>query len=90
MPLKIEIEIKTALTLTVLPLPTLSIQRGPANQVVLTWPSDYSGFSLLTATTLGGSPNWGPATPAPAAAGSVFAFTNSVGSTGRYFRLKQD
>lgn len=78
------------LTLTVLPLPTLTLQSGSPDQVVLTWLTNYPGFSLQTASALGGSPVWDVVTPAPVTVGNRFAVTNLVEPTARYYRLKQD
>jgi hypothetical protein len=77
------------LTLIVLPLPTLTLRSLTPNQVVITWPADYAGFSLMTATALNGNTTWEIATPAPVAIGNFFAVTNLVEQT-RYYRLKQE
>lgn len=78
------------LTLTVLALPTLTLQSSAPNQVVITWPADYSDFSLKTATNFDAGATWEPATPAPVVIGNTFAVTNLVEQTPRYYRLKQE
>jgi hypothetical protein len=80
----------TALTLTALPLPTLQIQSPAPDRVVLTWPSDYSGFSLVTTTTPQAGETWQPVTQTPTQVGNTFAVTNTIESTTRFYRLKQN
>lgn len=80
----------TPLTLIALPLPTLQIQNPAPDRVVLTWPSDYSGFSLVTTTTPQAGETWQPVTATPTQVGNTFAVTNTVESTPRFYRLKQN
>jgi len=59
--------------------PTLAIQRLGAN-VILTWPTNFAGFNLQTATNLAPPVNW-------SALGGQYSVTNPIADKQRFFRL---
>jgi autotransporter-associated beta strand protein len=75
------------LTITAVVLPDLSITAS-SSQIVLTWPLNATGWSLMQSTTL--APNsWTPVTQTPIANGSQQQVTVSIiGQTRRFFRLQ--
>jgi hypothetical protein len=67
---------------------TLNIQRaGP--DIILTWPTNASGFNLESTTNLGVGVLWTPVTPLPTVVNGQNAVTNPLGSTRQFYRLKQ-
>ncbi len=78
------------LTLTVLPLPTLTLRGLSPNKVVITWPADYSDFALWTSATLSNVATWETVSPSPGQVGGNLVVTNTVGHTPRFYRLKQE
>jgi glucose/arabinose dehydrogenase len=73
---------------TVPPAPLLGIQRDAETNVVLSWGTNFTGFTLETSTNLGLN-IWSVASPAPAASGSNNVVTNIVGGPLRFYRLRQ-
>ena len=59
--------------------PVLSIQRSGTN-VVLTWPTNFTGFNLQTATNLTPPINW-------SAVSGQYSVTNPITDEQRFFRL---
>jgi uncharacterized repeat protein (TIGR03803 family) len=59
--------------------PVLSIQRSGTN-VVLSWPTNVTGFTLQTATNLAPPVVW-------SALGGQYSVTNAITSKQRFFRL---
>jgi uncharacterized repeat protein (TIGR03803 family) len=59
--------------------PPLAIQRLGTN-VILTWPTNFTGFSLQTTTNLSPPVNW-------SAVGGQYSVTNPVTDKQRFFRL---
>jgi len=70
------------------PLPRLDIQRsGPAN-VVLSWATNFTGFTLESNTNL--NPNvWSVASPAPSVSGTNNVVTNAASGSMRFYRLRK-
>jgi uncharacterized repeat protein (TIGR03803 family) len=73
-------------------LPHLAIITSAQN-VVLTWPTnyagfDYSGYSLQTTTNLF-SPVWNANVPAPVVVNGQYTVTNPISGTRQFFRLSQ-
>jgi predicted outer membrane repeat protein len=66
--------------------PKLEIQRI-GNDVVLSWRSDYAGFTLQSLTNLSSSNNWMSADGSATLAGDQFRQTNTPISASRFFRL---
>jgi hypothetical protein len=65
----------------------LNIQRL-ANNVVLSWPWHYGGFTLESVTNLPASNNWGPVPGTPVVVGNQFTVTNTATSGNKFFRLR--
>ncbi|MCL4180328.1 MAG: putative Ig domain-containing protein [Verrucomicrobia bacterium] len=76
-----------SLTLTILPLPTLSIQAAAGHQFVLSWPADYADFVLLNAGAVDGSAAWEPVQPEPTPSGGSLVVTNGIGTGPGFYRL---
>jgi len=72
-----------------LPSPvTLSITRSGQN-VILTWSSSASGYTLQTTTQLGAGASWVDASPSPVVVNGVETVTNAISGTARYYRLRE-
>jgi len=68
--------------------PPLSIIAGGAN-VVLTWPTNSSGYTLQSATNLGSSVIWTTNSIAPVVVNGLNTVTNPMSSAQQFFRLIQ-
>jgi hypothetical protein len=67
--------------------PPLAATRA-GNQIVLSWPTNYTaGFSLQTSVTLGSGASWGAVSPAAALVGNQWVVTNSISGGSRFYRL---
>jgi uncharacterized repeat protein (TIGR03803 family) len=68
--------------------PQLTITRaGP--DVVLSWPTNFTGFGLQSTTSLGSSAIWATNLPAPVIVNSQYTVTNPISGTQQFFRLVQ-
>jgi hypothetical protein len=67
-------------------LPTLQGTRI-ANNIILQWPLDATGFVLESATGVAGT--WQQVLTIPTVVGSENFVTNNLSGTGRYFRLRK-
>ena len=67
--------------------PQLTILSSEGN-VVLTWPSNYDGFTLQSATNLA-SPVWTTNSFAPVVVNGQNIVTNPISGTQRFYRLSQ-
>jgi uncharacterized repeat protein (TIGR03803 family) len=68
--------------------PELTITlSGPA--VILTWPTNATGFALQTTTNLDSPFVWTNDIAAPVAGNMNYAVTNSISDTARFYRLSQ-
>jgi len=67
--------------------PTLGSSRQNAD-IVLSWPTNSVGYSLLVATNLPPS-YWSTASPPPMIIGEQYVVTNTMTGAARYFRLKK-
>jgi uncharacterized repeat protein (TIGR01451 family) len=76
-------------TATVLPLPLLSIQLSPPNQIKVSWPVALTNFGLEFKSSLGAANSWSndPTTPVISGPDNVVTETNN-GAT-RFYRLKK-
>jgi hypothetical protein len=70
------------------PQPLLSIQRNTATNVVLTWPTNSTGFTLEANTNLNTNV-WSTVSPAPSVRGTNNVVTNDVSVTARFYRLRK-
>jgi uncharacterized repeat protein (TIGR03803 family) len=78
----------TVFRLTIVPQPQLTIiPSGP--YVVLTWPTNYSGFTLQSTTNLGSSAVWSTNSSVPVVVNGQNVVTNPISGTRQFFRLSQ-
>lgn len=68
--------------------PALHVVRA-GNNIVLTWPSDDSGFTLQSTTNLSSGFNWSDVLDVPTIAGKQYTLTNSVATGNTFYRLKR-
>jgi glucose/arabinose dehydrogenase len=73
---------------TITPAPLLDIRRGSDTNVVLSWGTNFTGFTLETSTDLN-SGVWSVASPAPAVLGTNHVVTNTVSGSARFYRLSR-
>lgn len=66
-------------------IPTLNA-AGPGVSLVLSWPTNTTGFSLESTTNLV-STNWTPVSPPPVIVGGNNVVTNTVGGEKMFYRL---
>jgi len=59
------------------------------NQIVLSWLTNYVGFTLQSSPDLGPPTNWTNITSNPVVAGSDFVVTNPISGPAQFFRLKK-
>ncbi len=68
--------------------PLLNIQPSAHTNVVLSWATNFTGFTLEAKTNL--TTNfWSTVTPAPAITGSNNVVTNTITGAARFYRLRQ-
>ena len=69
------------------PTPLLTATRV-GNQMIISWPTNYSsGLSLKASTTLGPGASWNAASPSAVQVGSQWVETNTISGGSRFFRL---
>lgn len=68
--------------------PTLGFVRL-GNTIVLSWPTNATGFTLESATNFGAATVWSSNPPAPVVFGSNYVVTNSMSGNQKFYRLKQ-
>ena len=78
----------TMFRLTVVPEPQLTIILSGAN-VILNWPTNYTGYTLESTTNLGSAAVWNTNSPVPVIVNGQFAVTNPISGTQKFFRLSQ-
>ena len=66
----------------------LTIIRSAAN-VILTWPTNATGFTLQSSTNLVSPVVWSAVSPAPVVVNGQNAVTNSISGTQKFYRLSQ-
>jgi len=76
----------TVFRLTIVPGLSI-IPSGP--YVVLTWPTNYAGFTLQSTTNLGSSAVWTTNSPPPVVIGGQNVIINTMSGTQQFFRLSQ-
>ncbi|MGH7869616.1 MAG: hypothetical protein ACREP9_18810, partial [Candidatus Dormibacteraceae bacterium] len=69
-------------------LPTPSMLRSGAS-VILTWPTNASGFTLQSTTNLISPAVWTTNSPAPVVVNGQNTVTNPISGTQKFFRLSQ-
>ena len=77
-----------AQSFTVFPPPSIGADRSATN-LVLSWPTNIAGFTLLTTTNLSGVIAWTNATPAPVIVNGRYVVTNTTSGSRRFYRLKK-
>jgi uncharacterized repeat protein (TIGR03803 family) len=75
----------TIFSISLPPQLTISSVSGSA---VLTWPTNFTGFTLQSTTKLA-SPAWTTNLPAPVVANGQYTVTNPISGTQQFFRLSQ-
>ena len=70
------------------PTPQLTITPLGAN-VVLTWPTNATGFNLQSTTNLGSSAAWNTNSPAPVVVNGQNTVTNPISDMQQFYRLSQ-
>ena len=68
--------------------PTLGAMHQGVN-LVFSWPTNVSTFTLESATNLGPSAVWTPVSPAPVVVNGQFFITNSLSEPAMFYRLKK-
>ena len=68
--------------------PELTITLS-GSAVILTWPTNATGFTLQTTTNLDSPIGWSNVVPAPVAGNMTYTATNSITDTARFYRLSQ-
>jgi len=68
--------------------PQLTIVSSGTN-VILTWPTNFTGFALQSTTNLGSSAIWTTNLPAPLVVNGQYTVTNPISGTQQFFRLSQ-
>ncbi|MEO7297470.1 MAG: delta-60 repeat domain-containing protein [Verrucomicrobiota bacterium] len=68
--------------------PLLNIQRSANTNVVLSWATNFAGFTLESKTNLNTNV-WSVVTNAPAVSGTNNVVTNAIGGSARFYRLRQ-
>ncbi len=68
--------------------PSLSLAFS-GQHVVLSWPTNVPGFTLLNANTAAPSASWTPVVPSPVIVGGTYVVTNATSGTVEFYRLKK-
>lgn len=69
-----------------IPRPTLSLVRSAGN-VIISWPTNFTGFTLQGATNLVPSVTWSNVSPSPSIVNGQYTVTNSPGGARKFYRL---
>ena len=77
----------TVFTLS-LPPPRLTLMSSASN-IILTWPTNSTGFTLQSATNLGPGAVWNTNSPALVVVNGQYPVTNPISGTRQFFRLSQ-
>jgi uncharacterized repeat protein (TIGR03803 family) len=70
-----------------LPPPLTIIASGP--NVVLSWPTNFTGYTMQSATNVGSLAVWATNLPSPVVVNGQYTLTNSISGTRQFFRLIQ-
>ena len=78
----------TVFGLSLLPPPSLTIARaGP--DIILSWQTNFTGFTLQSTTNPGSSATWTTNLPAPIVINGQNTVTNPIAGTQQFYRLSQ-
>ena len=69
-------------------LPQLTVIASGPN-VILTWPTNYNGFTLQSTTNLGSAAGWTTNSPPPVVVNGQNTVTNPISGTQQFYRLSQ-
>jgi hypothetical protein len=69
-------------------LPLLAISQSGSN-VILTWSTDFSAFTLQSTTNLTLPASWNTVFPASAIVGGLETVTNAIAGKGKFYRLSE-
>jgi len=70
------------------PSPILEIQSAATTSVVLSWATNFTGFTLEANTDLD-TTAWSVVSPAPVVSGTNNVVTNTAGGSSRFYRLRR-
>jgi hypothetical protein len=73
---------------TTQPLPQLAISKNGTN-VVISWATNSTGFTLQSTTNLVAPANWNTVSPGPVVIGGQNVVTNAISGTKKFYRLSQ-
>jgi uncharacterized repeat protein (TIGR03803 family) len=76
----------TVFSLSFTPQPAVIPSGG---NVILTWPTNYAGFTVQSTTNLGSSAVWATNSPAPVVVNGQNTVTNPMTGSQQFFRLSQ-
>src|SRR5665213_1169229 len=68
--------------------PQLAIMLSGIN-VILTWPANFTGFTLQSTTNLVSPVVWSTVSPGPVVVNGQYAVTNSTSGTNKFYQLSQ-
>ncbi len=71
---------------TIAASPPLSLARA-GTSVVLSWPINFAGFTLKSATNPASSVTWSNVSPPPSIVNGQYTVTNSVSGSRKFYRL---
>jgi S-formylglutathione hydrolase FrmB len=74
--------------LVIIPPPLLAVLRQGAN-LVLSWPTNWAGFTLQSTTNAVVSPGWISNMPPPVVSGGNYVATNAITGNQKLYRLKK-
>jgi len=69
------------------PPPLLNIQRSVNTDVVLSWATNFTGFTLEASTNFNTNV-WSAVSPAPTVSGANHVVTNTINGAARFYRLR--
>jgi hypothetical protein len=69
--------------------PTLTITKTAPAEAVLQWPTNYTGFRVLSALGLGAPTLWTPFTNVVTVNGTVFSVSVTTTNAAQFFRLRK-
>jgi hypothetical protein len=67
-------------------LPTLSLARS-GNNLIVTWPTNFSGFTLQSVSNLVPSVTWSNVSPSPSIVNGQYTVTNALTGARSFYRL---
>ncbi|MDB6124717.1 MAG: hypothetical protein JWQ71_3710 [Pedosphaera sp.] len=73
---------------TVYPAPTITLTQSGQN-VILSWPTNVAGFTLLSATNLTPAVTWASVLPSPVIVSGQYTVTNATANNAKFYRLQK-